>query len=85
MEAAGGVPLLELTEIARHRARPGRRDAHYSVNANERDWRAAVEQLDRARSRWGDTLEAFVGLRVPMDRFAEAFDFAGVKATLRFD
>jgi glucose 1-dehydrogenase len=56
-----------------------------SVNANERDWRTAVEQLDRARSRWPDALDAFVGLRVPVDRFAEAFDFGGVKATLRFD
>jgi threonine dehydrogenase-like Zn-dependent dehydrogenase len=56
-----------------------------SVNANERDWRTAVEQLDRARARWRDTLDAFVGLCVPVDRFAEAFDFGGVKATLRFD
>ena len=41
--------------------------------------------LDRARARWGQALEAFVGLRVPVDRFAEAFDFGGVKATLRFE
>ena len=26
----------------------------------------------------------FVGLRVPVDRFAEAFAFKGVKATLQF-
>jgi glucose 1-dehydrogenase len=56
-----------------------------SVNAHARDWEAAVEQLDRARGRWGEALEAFVGLRVPVDRFAEAFEFGGVKATLRFD
>ena len=56
-----------------------------SVNAHARDWEAAVGQLDRARERWGEALEAFVGLRVPVDRFAEAFEFGGVKATLRFD
>ena len=55
-----------------------------SVNAHERDWRAAVGGLDRARARWADALEAFVGLRVPVDGFAEAFDYGGVKATLRF-
>jgi threonine dehydrogenase-like Zn-dependent dehydrogenase len=55
-----------------------------SVNAHERDWRASVEQLDRARARWPEALEAMVGLRVPVDRFAEAFEFGGVKATLRF-
>jgi hypothetical protein len=43
-----------------------------------------VDNLDRARTRWPDALEEFVGLRVPVDRFGEAFDFRGVKATLRF-
>ena len=38
-----------------------------------------------ARARWPDALEAFVGLRVPLDRFADAFAFRGVKATLAFD
>jgi threonine dehydrogenase-like Zn-dependent dehydrogenase len=52
-----------------------------SVNAHRRDWVAAVADLDRARERWPDALEAFVGLRVPLDRFAEAFHFRGVKAT----
>jgi threonine dehydrogenase-like Zn-dependent dehydrogenase len=55
-----------------------------SVNANRVDWLAAVEQLDRARERWPEVLEALVGLRVPVDRFAEAFAFGGVKATLAF-
>ena len=60
----------------------------------------AVRQRQRARARLGggrrrsstgrasagaEALEAFVGLRVPVDRFAEAFEFRGVKATLRFD
>ena len=46
-------------------------------------WLAAVESLDAARKRWPDELESFVGLRVPLDRFQEAFDFrGGVKATL---
>ncbi len=55
-----------------------------SVNANRVDWLAAVEDLDRARERWPEALEAFVGLRVPVDRFVEAFEYRGVKATLDF-
>ncbi len=55
-----------------------------SVNANHVDWLASVEHLARARERWPDALEAFVGLRVPVDRFAEAFAYGGVKATLQF-
>jgi hypothetical protein len=55
-----------------------------SVNAHARDWEDAVDRLDRARDRWPDALERFVGLRVPVDRFEEAFGFRGVKATLRF-
>jgi len=53
-----------------------------SVNAGREDWIAAVDGLDRARARWPGVLEAFVGLRVPVDRFADAFAFRGVKATL---
>lgn len=55
-----------------------------SVNANRVDWLAAVGQLARARQRWPEALEAFVGLSVAPDRFEEAFDFGGVKATLEF-
>ena len=53
-----------------------------SVNANRVDWLSAVEALDRVRERWPEELQEFVGLRVPLDRFAEAFDHSGVKATL---
>jgi threonine dehydrogenase-like Zn-dependent dehydrogenase len=53
-----------------------------SVNAQRQDWLAAVEALDEARTRWPDALEQLVGLRVPLDRFAEAFAFRGGKATL---
>jgi glucose 1-dehydrogenase len=53
-----------------------------SVNAHRVDWLSAVEALDRARQRWPDALREFVGLRVPLDRYAEAFDHTGVKATL---
>lgn len=56
-----------------------------SVNANRIDWLAAVESLDRTRERWPDVLPEFVGLRVPLDRFADAFRHAGVKATLVLD
>jgi len=53
-----------------------------SVNAQRRDWVAAVDALAEARRRWPDALAAFVGLRVPLDRFQEAFDHRGSKATL---
>jgi hypothetical protein len=53
-----------------------------SVNAQRQDWLAAVADLDGARRRWPEALEQFVGLRVPLDRFAEAFEHRGGKATL---
>jgi glucose 1-dehydrogenase len=53
-----------------------------SVNAQRRDWLAAVADLDRALERWPEALEQFVKLRVPLDRFREAFDHRGGKATL---
>jgi threonine dehydrogenase-like Zn-dependent dehydrogenase len=53
-----------------------------SVNAQRRDWLEAVTDLDRARERWPEALEQFVKLRVPLDRFAEAFEHRGGKATL---
>jgi threonine dehydrogenase-like Zn-dependent dehydrogenase len=56
-----------------------------SVNAQRRDWLAAVEELDAARKRWPDALERFVALRVPLDAFDEAFRQRGGKATLVLD
>ena len=53
-----------------------------SVNAQRQDWLSAVADLDRARQRWPNALERFVTLRVPLDRFQEAFDHRGGKATL---
>jgi threonine dehydrogenase-like Zn-dependent dehydrogenase len=53
-----------------------------SVNAHRQDWLAAVADLDRARERWPEALEQFVTLRVPLDRFPEAFEHRGGKATL---
>jgi threonine dehydrogenase-like Zn-dependent dehydrogenase len=53
-----------------------------SVNANRQDWLAGVDLLDRARERWQDALETLVVLRVPLDRFTEAFDHGPGKATL---
>jgi threonine dehydrogenase-like Zn-dependent dehydrogenase len=53
-----------------------------SVNAHHQDWLAAVDDLDRARERWPEALEQFVTLRVPLDRFSEAFEHRGGKATL---
>jgi glucose 1-dehydrogenase len=56
-----------------------------SVNAQRRDWLAGVHSLDRARVRFPGALDALVGLRVPLDRFEEAFAFRGGKATLVLD
>ncbi|HEX9598496.1 MAG TPA: alcohol dehydrogenase catalytic domain-containing protein [Gaiellaceae bacterium] len=53
-----------------------------SVNAHRRDWLAAVDDLDRARERWPEALDQFVTLRVPLDRFSEAFEHRDGKATL---
>lgn len=53
-----------------------------SVNAHRRDWVAAVDALDRALRRWPEAVERLVGLRVPLDRFRDAFAYDGVKATL---
>jgi glucose 1-dehydrogenase len=53
-----------------------------SVNAQRQDWVAAVDGLARAHERWPDELAQLVSLRVPLDRFAEAFDHRGGKATL---
>jgi glucose 1-dehydrogenase len=53
-----------------------------SVNAQRQDWLAAVADLDRAREQWPEALEQFVQLRVPVDRFQEAFEHRGGKATL---
>ncbi len=63
----------------------GNRVLFGSVNAHRDDWRASVTQLGEIRRRWPDALDAMVGLRVPPDRFGDAFAFRGVKATLVFD
>ena len=53
-----------------------------SVNAQRSDWEAGVGALDEIRRRWPDALEQLVGLRVPLDRFADALAFGGGKAAL---
>ena len=77
-EVAVDATVLGVDMILQNRALLG------SVNAHRRDWDAAVAGLDRARRRWGEAVDEFVGLRVAVDRFEEAFAFNGVKATLRF-
>jgi threonine dehydrogenase-like Zn-dependent dehydrogenase len=72
-------PVLGVDAILENRVLFG------SVNAHRQDWLAGVEALDRARERWPGALEAFVGLRVTLDRFAEAFAYRGGKATLLLD
>jgi hypothetical protein len=73
-------PVLGLDAVLENRVLFG------SVNAHHQDWVAAVASLDAARKRWPEELESFVGLRVPLDRFQEAFDYrGGVKATLVLD
>jgi glucose 1-dehydrogenase len=63
----------------------GNRVVFGSVNAHPQDWTAGVDALERARQQWPDALEALIGLRVPLDRYADAFAFRGVKATLVLD
>src|SRR5204862_659591 len=46
-----------------------------SVNASRQDWVAGVDALESARRRWPEALEALVGLRVPLERFADAFAY----------
>ncbi len=53
-----------------------------SVNARRSDWVTGVEALDRARQKFPGALEELIGLRVPLDRFEDAFAFRGGKATL---
>jgi len=72
-------PVLGIDAILENRVLFG------SVNSHRQDWLAGVEALDRARERWPGALEAFVGLRVPLDRFAETFAYRGGKATLVLD
>jgi len=71
-----GGRLLALDMVIQNRVLFG------SVNAQRQDWEAAVAGLDAARARWPGALAEFVGLRVPLDRFQEAFDHRGSKATL---
>jgi threonine dehydrogenase-like Zn-dependent dehydrogenase len=56
-----------------------------SVNAHREDWLAGVEALEQARTTWPGALEELIGLRVPLDRFEDAFAFHGGKATLVID
>jgi threonine dehydrogenase-like Zn-dependent dehydrogenase len=69
-------PVLGLDTVLGNRVLFG------SVNAHRRDWLAGVAALDRARTEFPDALEQLVALRVPLDRFADAFAFHGGKATL---
>jgi threonine dehydrogenase-like Zn-dependent dehydrogenase len=69
-------PTLALDTILQNRVLFG------SVNAQRQDWLSGVSALAEARERWPDALQSFVGLRVPVDRFADAFAFRGGKATL---
>ncbi len=72
-------PLVGIDTVIQNRVVFG------SVNARHDDWREAVRLLGQVRERWPDALDAMVGLRVGPDRFAEAFAFRGVKATLVFE
>jgi glucose 1-dehydrogenase len=71
-------PVIGVDAILQNRAIFG------SVNCHRTDWEDAAERLDAARRRWPDALHEFVGLRVPVDRFQDAFAFRGIKATLGF-
>lgn len=69
-------PVLGVDTILENRVLFG------SVNAQRQDWLTAVTDLERAREHWAEALEQFVTLRVPLDRFAEAFEHRAGKATL---
>jgi glucose 1-dehydrogenase len=69
-------PVLGVDTILENRVLFG------SVNAQRQDWLTAVADLERARERWPEALEQFVTLRVPLDRFPEAFEHRGGKAAL---
>jgi glucose 1-dehydrogenase len=69
-------PVLGVDTILENRVLFG------SVNAHRQDWLAAVADLDLARERWPEALDQFVTLRIPLDRFQEAFEHRGGKATL---
>jgi hypothetical protein len=56
-----------------------------SDNARRDDWVTGDEALDRAKREFPGALEELIGLRVPLDRFEEAFAFRGGKATLVLD
>jgi threonine dehydrogenase-like Zn-dependent dehydrogenase len=56
-----------------------------SVNAHRDDWVTGVQALDRAREQFPGALDELIGLRVPLDRFEDAFAFHGGKATLVLD
>lgn len=68
--------VLGVDTILQNRALVG------SVNAHRQDWETGLDALSRARSRWPDAVESFIGLTVGIDAFAEAFAYRGVKATL---
>jgi glucose 1-dehydrogenase len=69
-------PVLGVDTILENRVLFG------SVNAQRQDWLAAVADLEHVQERWPGALEQFVTLRVPLDRFAEAFEHRSGKATL---
>jgi threonine dehydrogenase-like Zn-dependent dehydrogenase len=60
----------------------GNRVLFGSVNAHRQDWLSGVEALASVQERWPGVLEELVTLRVPLDRFDEAFAEHGGKATL---
>jgi threonine dehydrogenase-like Zn-dependent dehydrogenase len=72
-------PVIGIEAVLENRVLVG------SVNARPDDWRGAVAGLEEIQRSWPGSLEAMIGLRVAPDRFAEAFAFRGVKATLVFD
>jgi glucose 1-dehydrogenase len=62
----------------------GNRAVFGSTNAGRPDWISGVAALEAILERWPDALGEIVGRTVSPDRFKEALDFDGVKATLAF-
>jgi hypothetical protein len=62
----------------------GNRVVFGTVSAHHSDYMAAATDLVELQRRWPGALDLLIGLRVSVDRYAEALAHRGSKATLLF-